>query len=203
MISKDHVAQALRHRRDPLFLIDIAVPRDIDPACADVDDVFLYDIDDLNGVVSSNLEERMAEAERAEVIIDEEIAEFERWLESMEVVPTVAAIRAKAEQHTRRRAREGPQAPRRPVGEGDQDGRGAALRDRQQDAPRAHRAPQERRRREGRLRVRREPRATSTGSTAIPRARTRTACGLIRSILGRGEKAAPQQKNEMGDTVGF
>jgi glutamyl-tRNA reductase len=57
----------------------------------------LYDIDDLNGVVSANLEERMVEAERAEVIIAEEMAEFERWLESMEVVPTVAAIRAKAE----------------------------------------------------------------------------------------------------------
>ena len=84
-------------RRSPLFLIDIAVPRDIDPAVNDLADVYLYDIDDLNGVVSPNLEERMLEAERAEVIIDEEMVAFERWLESMEVVPTVAAIRAKAE----------------------------------------------------------------------------------------------------------
>ena len=59
------------------------VPRDIDPAVNDLADVYLYDIDDLNGVVSqSNLEERMREAERAEVIIDEEMAAFERWLES-------------------------------------------------------------------------------------------------------------------------
>ncbi len=97
VITKDRIAAAAKHRRDPLFLIDIAVPRDIDPACAEVADVFLYDIDDLNGVVSSNLEERMREAEAAEVIIAEEMQEFESWLESMEVVPTVAAIRAKAE----------------------------------------------------------------------------------------------------------
>jgi glutamyl-tRNA reductase len=99
VITKDRVARAMRHRKgSPLFLIDIAVPRDIDPACNEIGDVFLYDIDDLSGVVESNLEERMREARRAEVIIDEEMAEFERWLESMEVVPTVAAIRAKAEQ---------------------------------------------------------------------------------------------------------
>lgn len=99
VVTKSHLAEAMRGRRGkPLFLIDIAVPRDIDPAVNDLDDVFLYDIDSLNGVVESNLEDRMREAERAEVIIAEEMAEFERWLESMEVVPTVAAIRAKAEQ---------------------------------------------------------------------------------------------------------
>ena len=75
----------------------IAVPRDIDPAVNDISDVFLYDIDDLSGVVEANLEERMAEARRAETIIDEEIAAFYSWAESMEVVPTVTAIRAKAE----------------------------------------------------------------------------------------------------------
>lgn len=99
VITKDRVAQAMKHRKgEPLFLIDIAVPRDIEPEVNDLRDVFLYDIDDLNGVVESNLEERMREAQRAEVIIEEEIREFEEWAESMEVVPTVAAIRAKAEQ---------------------------------------------------------------------------------------------------------
>ncbi len=98
VITKDKLSPVMKHRRDPLFLIDIALPRDIDPACSEVSDVFLYNIDDLNGVVSSNLEERMREAERAEVIIDEEIGEFEKWIESLEVVPTVAAMRAKAEQ---------------------------------------------------------------------------------------------------------
>jgi len=98
VVTKDRVAAAMRGRRgDPLFVIDIAVPRDIDPEVNDVNDVFLYDIDDLNGVVSSNLDERMREAEKAEAIIAEEMSAFEAWLESMEVVPTVAAIRAKAE----------------------------------------------------------------------------------------------------------
>ena len=85
-----------RHGR-PLFIIDIAVPRDVDPATNDVPNVFLYDIDDLNGVVTANLEERQREARQAEVIIDEEIASFGQWLDSMEVVPTIAAIRAQAE----------------------------------------------------------------------------------------------------------
>ncbi|MDP2181987.1 MAG: glutamyl-tRNA reductase [Actinomycetota bacterium] len=98
IITKGPVAEARRHRRGrPLFFIDIAVPRDIDPAVAEIDDVYLYDIDDLSGVVESNLDERMREAERADVIITEEMGVFEGWLESMEVVPTVAAMRAKAE----------------------------------------------------------------------------------------------------------
>jgi glutamyl-tRNA reductase len=99
VIGKQEVAGAMKGRRNrPLFLIDIALPRDIEPSVNDLSDVFLYDIDDLNGVVESNLEERMREARRAEVIIEEELGEFEAWLESMEVVPTVAAMRAKAEQ---------------------------------------------------------------------------------------------------------
>jgi glutamyl-tRNA reductase len=98
VVTKDRVAAAMRGRGgDPLFIIDIAVPRDIDPEVNDVNDVFLYDIDDLNGVVSSNLDERMREAEKVEAIIADEMAAFEAWLESMEVVPTVAAIRAKAD----------------------------------------------------------------------------------------------------------
>ena len=97
VITKDALAPATHRRRDPLFLIDIAVPRDIDPECADLSQVFVYDVDALQDVVTANLEERMREAQRAEVIIGEEIAEFETWLESMEVVPTIAAIRAKAE----------------------------------------------------------------------------------------------------------
>lgn len=97
VITKRDLAPVTRSRTSPLFLIDIAVPRDIDPDVNDLGGVFLYDIDDLSGVVESNLEERMAEARRAEGIIEEEIAAFFGWVESMEVVPTVAAIRAKAE----------------------------------------------------------------------------------------------------------
>ncbi len=98
VITKEQVASAMRGRGGrPLFLIDIAVPRDIEPAVNELNNVFLYDIDDLSGVVESNLEERMREAGRAERIITEEIASFARWRESLEVVPTVAAIRAKAD----------------------------------------------------------------------------------------------------------
>jgi glutamyl-tRNA reductase len=98
VVTKPNVASAMRGRGGrPLFLIDIAVPRDIDPAVNELSNVFLYDIDDLNDVVESNLDERMREARRAEVIIEEEIETFHKWRESLEVVPTVAAIRAKAE----------------------------------------------------------------------------------------------------------
>jgi glutamyl-tRNA reductase len=98
VISKDQVAPVMKSRQGrPLFLIDIALPRDVDPDVNDISNVFVYDIDDLNGVVSSNLEERMREARKAETIIDEELAAFDAWLESMEVVPTVAAMRAQAE----------------------------------------------------------------------------------------------------------
>ncbi|MDO9556394.1 MAG: glutamyl-tRNA reductase [Coriobacteriia bacterium] len=98
VITRDAVAATLKSRGGrSLFLIDIAVPRDIEPTVNELGNVFLYDIDDLNGVVESNLDERMREARRAEVIIDEEIASFLDWLESLEVVPTIAAIRGKAE----------------------------------------------------------------------------------------------------------
>ncbi len=84
-------------RRDPLFLIDIAVPRDIDPACADFRQVYVYDVDALNGIVDANLEQRQREAAAAEVIVSEEMESFETWLESMEVVPTIAEMREQAE----------------------------------------------------------------------------------------------------------
>jgi glutamyl-tRNA reductase len=81
----------------PLLLIDIAVPRDIDPLCAEIPGVTLYDIDDLQGVVSRNMQVRQAEARRAEAIVEEEIQRFAGWLGSLEVVPTIAALRAHAD----------------------------------------------------------------------------------------------------------
>ena len=98
VIDKAQIAGVMKGRRSPPFLIDIALPRAVDPAVNDLANAFVYDIDDLNGVVQSNLGERMREARRAEVIIDEEIATFETWIESLSVVPTIAAIRASAEQ---------------------------------------------------------------------------------------------------------
>ncbi|MTV47476.1 glutamyl-tRNA reductase [Heliobacillus mobilis] len=81
----------------PLFLIDIAVPRDIEPAVGTVQSVHLFDIDDLNSVVDRNLAERQKAASQAEVIIEEEIHEFIKWLNSLFVVPTIVALRNKGD----------------------------------------------------------------------------------------------------------
>jgi glutamyl-tRNA reductase len=77
----------------PLLLIDIAVPRDVDPACADLPGVSLYDIDDLQAVVARTLSGREAEAVRAETIVEEEIQRFARWMGQQDVLPAVAALR--------------------------------------------------------------------------------------------------------------
>ena len=84
-----------RDRRD-LLLIDLAVPRDIDSTCQEIDGVSLYDIDDLEAVITRNRTVRQAEARRAEGIIEEEIKSFAGWLGSLEVLPTVSALRARA-----------------------------------------------------------------------------------------------------------
>ena len=85
-------------RRDgrPMLLIDLAVPRDIDAACGEIDGVSLYDIDDLQAVIARNRKVRQAEARKAEGIIEEEIQHFAAWLGSLEVLPTLAALRARA-----------------------------------------------------------------------------------------------------------
>ncbi|MBV9798447.1 MAG: glutamyl-tRNA reductase [Solirubrobacterales bacterium] len=80
----------------PMLLIDLAVPRDIDADCAELEGVLLYDIDDLEAVVARNRKVRQAEARKAEGIIEEEIQHFAAWLGSLEVLPTVAALRAHA-----------------------------------------------------------------------------------------------------------
>jgi len=85
-------------RRRPLFLIDIAVPRDLDAAIARLDGCFLYDIDDLEAVVSETLAGRRAEAERAEELVAEEAVRFRSWRASLEVVPAIASLRARAEE---------------------------------------------------------------------------------------------------------
>jgi glutamyl-tRNA reductase len=80
----------------PMLLIDLAVPRDIDSACAELGGVSLYDIDDLQAVIARNRRVRQAEARKAEGIIEEEIQQFAAWLGSLEVLPTIAALRAHA-----------------------------------------------------------------------------------------------------------
>ena len=87
-----------RRKNRPIFLIDIAVPRNLDPEINKIDNVYLYDIDDLQSVVESNIKDRQKEAELAKEIIEEEIETFQTWLRSIDVVPTIVAIREKAEE---------------------------------------------------------------------------------------------------------
>jgi glutamyl-tRNA reductase len=81
----------------PLLLIDLAVPRDIDPACAELDGATLYDVDDLQRQVARHQFVRRAEARKAEGIVEEEIQTFAGWLGSLEVMPTLSALRTRAE----------------------------------------------------------------------------------------------------------
>ncbi|MGP7816811.1 glutamyl-tRNA reductase [Niallia sp. 01092] len=80
----------------PLFMVDIAVPRDLDPALAELESVFLYDIDDLEGIVEANLQERQKEAAKAMLMIEEEIVEFNQWLHLLGIVPVISSLREKA-----------------------------------------------------------------------------------------------------------
>lgn len=89
------MGEQLIHRRKnkPVFFIDIAVPRDIDPAVNEIDNAFLYDIDDLQQVIDANLKDRMKEAHRAEQIVDLEVQAFCSKMQSREVVPTIVQLR--------------------------------------------------------------------------------------------------------------
>ena len=91
--------EAVMAQRDqrPLLLIDLAVPRDIDPACRELPGVSLHDVDDVQAIVERNTSGREAEARRAQSILDSELHRFERWLGSQEVMPTVAALRERAD----------------------------------------------------------------------------------------------------------
>lgn len=98
IISKEMIQAALHRRKNRLlFLIDIAVPRDIDPAASEVDNAYLYNIDDLQEVVDENIRGRLKEAEKAEQIIDEEVVIFTDWFNTLEVVPTIVSLRDKVE----------------------------------------------------------------------------------------------------------
>ncbi|HLJ02010.1 MAG TPA: glutamyl-tRNA reductase [Solirubrobacteraceae bacterium] len=94
LLEAEELAQVGAERDGrPLLLIDLAVPRDIDAACGDLDGVSLYDIDDLQAVIARNRKVRQAEARKAEGIVEEEIQHFAHWLGALEVRPTLAALR--------------------------------------------------------------------------------------------------------------
>jgi glutamyl-tRNA reductase len=93
-LTRAHVEAATgRRRSDPLFIIDMAVPRDVDPAVGDLEQVFLYNVDDLQTVVQENLSRRVAEIQHAEAIVSEELVKFAAWQRSRGAVPTVVALR--------------------------------------------------------------------------------------------------------------
>lgn len=99
ILGQRQMEEVLKRRKNrPMFLIDIAVPRDIDPKVNDLDNAYLYDVDDLQGVVQANLKERKKEASKAEAIVEQEIGQFHQWLANLEVKPTIIALRRKLEE---------------------------------------------------------------------------------------------------------
>src|SRR5205823_3479859 len=99
VVRREHAEQALRRRKGaPVLFVDLAVPRDVDPAVVEVDGVYLYDIDDLQAVVADTLAGRRREAERAEALVAAEADRFSAWHASRDVVPAIASLRARAEE---------------------------------------------------------------------------------------------------------
>jgi len=98
VVRREQVKHLLRGRRSrPLFFIDIAVPRDIDPEINRLNNTYVYDIDDLRGVIEENIEDRQKAALRGERIVDEAVIRFRQWYDSLDVVPTIVALRQKLE----------------------------------------------------------------------------------------------------------
>jgi glutamyl-tRNA reductase len=103
LLTEAQVQEVLRARGyRPTFLIDLAVPRNFDPRINDLRNVYLYDIDDLDGVIGENREERQREALRAEQIVHGEVESFWQWFQNLEVVPTIVGLRDKGQRIYRR-----------------------------------------------------------------------------------------------------
>jgi glutamyl-tRNA reductase len=99
ILVRDDFKGVMRARKNrPLFFIDIAVPRDIDPNINRIDNVYVYDIDDLKSAIQENIDERRQEALRGERIVDSSTVQFGRWFKSLDVVPTIVALRDKIEE---------------------------------------------------------------------------------------------------------
>ena len=99
VIRRDQARGVMRRRRNrPLFFIDIAVPRDIDPEINRLNNIYVYDIDDLKGVIEENMEDRQRAALKGERLVDEAVIRFRQWYQSLDVVPTIVGLRRKFEQ---------------------------------------------------------------------------------------------------------
>ena len=102
IVTRDMVARVMDGRRArPLFFIDIAVPRDVERGVDSLEDVYCYDIDDLKQVVDSNIRERLREAQRAEALVEREVAKFKARLGDVEVIPTIVSLRERLEEISR------------------------------------------------------------------------------------------------------
>ena len=98
ILGKGLAERALKaRRRMPMFMVDLAVPRDIEPEVADLDDVFLYTLDDLNSIIQGNLDARRSAVQQAEAIIDTQVGQFMHWVRARESVPLIRALRDQAE----------------------------------------------------------------------------------------------------------
>ncbi len=98
VITHEQVKGCFRKRRNsPLFFIDIAVPRDVEPKVNDLENAYVYDVDDLKGVVQVNMAQRAEEAVKAERIVEEEVIKFEKWLHTLAIVPTIVSLKEKGE----------------------------------------------------------------------------------------------------------
>lgn len=98
IVTGDMIRRCLRKRKNRLlFLVDIAVPRDIDPAADGIENVYLYNIDDLQDIVDENMKNRRRESLKAQQIVGEEVAQYINWLKELEAVPTIVSLRSKAE----------------------------------------------------------------------------------------------------------
>jgi glutamyl-tRNA reductase len=82
-------------KNQPLFFIDIAVPRNVEPQINEIENAFVYTIDDLKGIIELNLSKRKDEAVKAERMVDEEVIKFSEWLKTLDVVPTIVALKEK------------------------------------------------------------------------------------------------------------
>ena len=98
VVTEESVRQSMRKRKNRLlFLIDIAVPRDIEPSADSIENVYLYNIDNLQDIVDENMKGRKKEALKAEAIVEEEVIHYYSWIKELEAVPTIVSLRAKAE----------------------------------------------------------------------------------------------------------
>ncbi len=99
LIRRDQVAKVIKDRKQkPIFFIDIADPRNIEPSVGEIENVYLYNIDDLKKVADENIKDRGKEAQKAETIVQEEVTKFVNWYHSLEVTPTIVALRKKFEE---------------------------------------------------------------------------------------------------------